>query len=382
MAERYLHFEVTLDQRSKHGQQVCGDAASVMRTESETAVMVCDGVGSGTAAHVAAQMCRARLEQLLAGGFSLREAFLCISSSMEQWKQPGKPYAAFTIAQIRGDGHAQIMGYESPAAVWVTPGQAQTLPMHRFMHDSVSGWEANCYLRTGEGLLLVTDGITQSGMDTLSGGWQSEGMAEYVNSLLYKHTADNLAEQVQHKAADLNNRICHDDATVAWIVCRSACPMSLLIGPPAEKLMDMAVVERFMAMPGAKVVCGATTSTIVARVLGGEMRMEEEPMSLITPPRYYLEGIDLITEGAVTLNQLNNVLELDPVNFDEVSAVTELYDLLTAADRIHIFTGTGKNTAHEDVCFVQQGVLSREKIIPMIARKLRKQGKCVIIEPV
>ncbi len=382
MAERYLHFEVTLDQRCKQGQEVCGDAASVTRTETETNVMVCDGIGSGTAAHVAAQMCRARLERLLAEGFSLREAFLCIAASMEQWKQPGKPYAGFTVARISGDGHALIMGYESPPVVWVTPRQAQTLPLRRFVHEGLGGWESNCYLHTGESLLLMSDGITQAGMDRLPGGWQSEGLVEFVSSLLYKRTADDLHLKIQQKAADLNNGIDHDDATVAWIVCRPARPMSLLTGPPAEKLMDMAVVERFMAMPGDKAVCGATTSAIVARVFGGNVQMEKEPTSLITPPRYFIEGIDLVTEGAVTLNQLNNVLELDPDSFQEINAVTELYDLLMAADRIHILLGSGKNPANDDACFVQRGVLSREKIVPLIAQKLRRQGKCVIIEPV
>lgn len=380
MAERYLHFEVAVDQRSKHGQQVCGDAASITRTETETNVMVCDGIGSGTAAHVAAHMCRARLEQLLAAGFSLREAFLCIAASMEQWKLPGKPYAAFTVAQIRGDGHASIMGYESPPAIWTTPRQAQLLSARRFMHAGIGGWESNCYLRSGEGLLLVTDGITQAGMDVLPGGWQGEGVTDYVSSLLNKRQADGLASRIQQKAAVLNNGVDHDDATVAWIACRPARPMSLLTGPPAEKLMDMAVVERFLAMPGTKAVCGATTSTIVARVLGGMVQMEKEPTSLITPPRYFLEGIDLVTEGAVTLNQLNNVLDLDPETFHEINAVTELYDLLADADRIHILQGGGKNPANDDPCFVQRGVLSREKIIPLLAQKLRKQGKCVVVE--
>ena len=382
MVERYLHFEVSIDQRAKHRHQACGDVVSVMRSEVATTVILCDGIGSGTAAHVAARMCQARLERLLSEGFSLREAFLCMASSMEQWKQPGKPYAAFIVAQVHGDGHASIMGYESPAAIWVTSRQAQTLPKRMFMHEGICGYESNCYLRSGEGLLLLSDGITQSGMDTLPGGWQSEGVADYVSSLLIKKQTDDLAGQLQAKVAAMNGGIDYDDTTVAWLQCRPGRPLSLLTGPPAEKLMDMAVVERFMAMPGPKVVCGATTSAIVARMLGRKVQIEKEPISLIAPPKYFLEGIDLVTEGAVTLNQLNNVLELNADDFQEINAVTELYDLLAAADRIHILLGSGKNPANEDTCFVQRGVLSREKIIPLIAQKLRRQGKCVVIEPV
>ena len=151
-----------------------------------------------------------------------------MAASMEQWKQPGKPYAAFTVAQVRADGHASIMGYESPPAIWVTSRQAQALPQRMFMHEGVSGYESNCYLRSGEGLLLMTDGITQSGMDTLPGGWRSEGVADCVSRLLIKRKAADLARQIQEKAAVLNNGIDHDDATVAWIQCRPGRPLSLL----------------------------------------------------------------------------------------------------------------------------------------------------------
>ena len=380
MAQRHLHVEVKIEQRAKQGRQACGDVASILRSETETSVIVCDGVGSGAAAHVAAAMCRARCEQMLNRGFSLRETFLRIAASMEQYKQPGKPYAAFTIAQIRTNGHTQAMAYESPPPIWVTSRQAQPLGMRRFMHDTIAGSEATCYLRNGEGLMLLSDGITQAGMDTHPGGWQAHGVAETINRLLGKHPMAELPLLIQQKALSLNKGIDHDDATVAWIACRPARPLNILTGPPADKARDRPVVERFMAMPGPKVVCGATTAEIVARVLGRTLEIEKEPASLIAPPKYLLEGVDLVTEGAVTLNQLNNILELDPDALYEINAVTDLYDLMTDADRLYITLGAGKNPANEDTCFVQRGVLTREKIIPLIADKLRRQGKCVILE--
>lgn len=382
MAQRLLHVEVTIRQRAKQGRQACGDVASVLRSETETTIVVCDGIGSGAAAHVAAAMCRARCEQMLARGFSLRETFLRIAASMEQYKQPGKPYAAFTVAQIRTNGQAQVFAYEAPPPIWVTPRQAQPLAMRHFMHGTIAGSESACYLRNGEGLLLLSDGITQAGMDTHPGGWQAQGVADAINRLLGQHPMSDLPLLIQEKALALNKGIDHDDATVAWIACRPACPLNILTGPPADKTKDRPVVERFMARPGPKVVCGATTAEIVARVLSRAIEIEKEPASLIAPPKYLLQGIDLVTEGAVTLNQLNNILELDPETFYEINAVTELYDLMTAADRLYIILGSGKNPANEDTCFVQRGVLTREKIVPLIADKLRRQGKCVLIESV
>jgi hypothetical protein len=382
MAERYLHFEVAIEQRPKQGRLACGDVASVMRTESETTVIVADGIGSGTSAHVAATLCKSRFEQLLDGGFSLRQAFVRIAASMEHYKQPGMPYAAFTVAQIRSDGHAHILGYEAPGPIWAAADHAEPLPRRSFVMDGVTGFESTCYLRIGEGLLLISDGIAQAGLDKVPGGWQSKGPAEYVSGLINKGLWEDMPARIQRKACQLNNGIDYDDATVAWIRCRPARPLNILTGPPADRAKDKAVVERFMTMPGPKVICGATTAAIAARVLNRPIEIEKEPTSLIAPPRYFLEGIDLVSEGAVTLNQLNNVLELDAEAFYEISAVTELYDRIAAADRITIVMGIGQNPANNDPCFVQRGVLSREKIIPLIADKLRRQGKCVIIEKV
>lgn len=382
MAKRYLHFEVKVDQRLKKNQQVCGDVVSVMRNEATTTVVICDGVGSGPAAHVAARMCQSRIERLLEKNFTMREAFICVASSMEQWKQPGKPYAAFSIAQIRNDGAALILGYESPPPIWITSRHAQTLPQRKFCIDGVSGLESSCFLGRDESLLLLTDGIAQAGIEVLPGGWQSEGVAAFLSSLLIKKQTPDLTLQIQNKISSMNGGMDHDDATLALIQCRMARTLSIWTGPPAERLMDMATAERFVAMPGKKVVCGATTAAILARTLGKEITIEKEPTSLIAPPKYLVEGIDLVTEGAVTLNQLNNVLELKPDDFYEISAVTELYDMVSAADRIYILLGACKNPANEDACFVQRGVLSREKIIPLITQKLQRMGKCVIIESV
>jgi hypothetical protein len=92
--------------------------------------------------------------------------------------------------------------------------------------------------------------------------------------------------------------------------------------------------------------------------------------------------VDLVTEGAVCLNQLYNILEEDPAHFEERSAVTDLHDLLRVGDRIHIFQGVASNPASESISFRQQGILTRRKIVPLLADRLRGSGKLVEVENV
>lgn len=103
-------------------------------------------------------------------------------------------------------------------------------------------------------------------------------------------------------------------------------------------------------------------------------------MSVIAPPRYAIKGINLVTEGAVTLNQVYNILDEDAGKLNEDSGVTELRLLLGVADKLNIIVGKADNSANEDISFRQRGVLSRKVLIPLLAEKLRQEGKLVNVE--
>ena len=140
------------------------------------------------------------------------------------------------------------------------------------------------------------------------------------------------------------------------------------------------MVRRFIQADGLKIVCGGTTAEIVAKVIRQRVLVEQEPKSLIAPPRYEIPGVDLVTEGAVTLNQVYNVLDEDLADLVEDSGVTELCSLLQLADRVNICMGSARNHAGRDISFRQQGILSRDRIIPLIVERLRAAGKLVVLE--
>jgi precorrin-3B methylase len=144
--------------------------------------------------------------------------------------------------------------------------------------------------------------------------------------------------------------------------------------------MDRKTVNRFMSHEGIKIVAGATTAKIVASALGKQLEIDTIQLdSDLTPPTSAIEGIDLVTEGALTLNQLYNVLDADRDDMIEENPVTEIYDYIMYADRVIFYMGRAVNKAH-DISFMQLGMLSRENIVPLLADKLRKKGKLVLME--
>jgi len=121
---------------------------------------------------------------------------------------------------------------------------------------------------------------------------------------------------------------------------------------------------------------------MVARETGVEVEIEQNPTSLIAPPRYAIEQIDLVTEGAVTLNQAYNLLSEDVDRLKEDSGVTELCLLLNVADRVNFLVGDASNQGSDDIAFRQRGVLTRRVLIPLFVEKLRQMGKLVTVKNV
>jgi hypothetical protein len=381
MVAEYVHVEVETAQSSKRPEWPCGDVTACDRNEAATTIVCADGIGSGVHAHIAAELCVSRLLELLRLGTSLQKATASIVRSMERNREPKGAFAAFTVARILNDGMATILAYEAPATILISRRHAVTLPTRSTELGGAIVAESECCLEADDALLLMSDGITQAGLGHgLPQGWQTEGVLRFVNhglreGRLLKEIVDSVHCEARRLWVEGG-----DDCTAVMALCRRGQIVNILTGPPSSPGSDVPFVRRFLQSEGLKIVCGGTTAEIVGRVLGVPLSVEREPQSMVAPPRYELPGIDLVTEGAVTLNQAYNVLDEDLGNFIEDSGVTELCALLQVADRVNLFVGGAKNKASGNISFRQCGILTRENIVPLIAQKLRVAGKLVVVE--
>jgi len=392
----------------------CGDMLATVRTNTGTTLICADGIGSGIRAHIAAQMCVSRLTESLQQELSLRTVFQSVAATMQACRDPQKPFAAFNIARIRSDGYATVFSYDAPLPIMISRQGATVLANRPFPLPGGLAMESNCQLDTGEGILLMSDGITQAGLGHgASTEWTSEGVVRFINSKISSRLTLSLAPEMLHKEAQARwkgdvqestrtvsdhsfspyapdaahqatkvraNVAGGDDCSIMLGLCRTGQTVNILTGPPVDRDNDIPTVKRFLQLPGLKIVCGGTTAKLVAKYLNVPLEMESEPMSAIAPPRYGIKGINLVTEGAVTLNQVYNILDEDVANLHEDSGVTELRLLLGVADKLNVILGMADNTANTDISFRQRGVLSRKVLIPLLAEKLRREGKLVNVE--
>lgn len=377
------YIEIVYAQQAKRSGKVCGDYILVERSPEATTAILADGIGTGIKANIASVMCASRLMELLRQGFTLREACEKIVDTMHEARTSDIPFSAFSVCRILSSGHATILSYEIPSPILLSRRFATYLPQQRFMPMGLEMIaEVNCMLDCDDGVILISDGVSQAGMGRkYSMGWGVQAVSYFANGLLAQGVnVKDVPEKIVAKVKEISGKTYGDDTTCLLLLCREARIMNILTGPPAKKISDEKVVSMFMEAKGIRVVCGSTTVEIVARVLKKPVVVKDISGSYHKPPSYELSGIDYATEGAITLNQVYNILEENPKKLEADSSVSDLYRLFHASDVINFFVGTATNRGHESIVFRQMGIFPREVIVKLLAEKLSRIGKLVNIE--
>lgn len=377
----YIHTDLFAKQSSKKTGQTCGDAFGVMRDEMATTLVLSDGLGSGVKAHIAANMCVARILELTKLGMSLREVFAVLSKTMDRVWGTGEPFAVFTIARILNTGQATVLSYEMPPPILINKTYAQVRRDRVYSQAKAIVYESNFFIGTGEGLMLLSDGITQAGIGKFfNNGWDVEGVRQFLQTQLPIDAIDgpHFTQIVHDKGRSYWPNDKGDDCSVLLALNRNGIIVNLMSGPPINNSDDEDWVSDFKKSQGIHVVSGGSTSMMVARVLQRRLTINE-PESNITPPSYQLDGIELLTEGVITLNQVYHLLDEEPENYPTGSPASEIAQLFKMADRVNIWLGGAENRSEGSIEFKQQGLLNRKKIINKMAQRLLEQGKLVVV---
>jgi len=372
-------FDDFLCQKNKKKHEVCGDFCLYERMAMGTVYVLCDGVGSGIYANISAITCANRILELIRRGMSIRMTSETVAASMHRARKEDIPFSAFSAALISNEGQFTVYSYESPNPILMQNAHAKVLTPRFYTAGFEVIGESSGILNMGDSLLMFSDGVSQAGLGHGHGmGIGSDGISSYIN-MNYK-PSDNIAH-LSKRIVDMCKKVSggnhEDDTTLILLNCREANELTLLTGPPSNRSMNHNYALKFMDMPGKKILCGSTTTDIISEELGLKV---ETVMSKTYGqlPDYHIEGIDLVTEGAITLNQANNIMD-EPVDRLSTSTAAErICLLLHAADVIYLMVGNAANSAHEDLIFKQTGVHIRKHVIRQIAKRLKNMGKLVI----
>ena len=140
-----------------------------------------------------------------------------------------------------------------------------------------------------------------------------------------------------------------------------------------------------MSQEGLKIVCGGTTSKIIARYLNEEIKPTLKYYSSDVPPIAVIKGVDLVTEGVITLGKVleltQKYLDISSVEdkslSDEDAASLVAQIILKRASHVNLFVGTTLNPAHKDLPI---DLSMKMKIVETLKKVLEGCGKIVTID--
>ena len=375
-------FEEITVQVNKRKHLVCGDHTICDRTLGDTVFVLADGIGSGIYANVSAVFCASRLIQLIRSSLSPRESVASAAESMHRARNEDMIFAAFSLVKLLNDGQFTVYSYEAPQPIIISGGKANPLAQRYFTSGYETIAEAEGILQTGDVLVIFSDGVSQAGMGRGgSMGIGTNGFASYLNrNMNFTPELRLLAKKAVEMTASASGGYYADDTTLTMLHCREARQLTVFSGPPANKERDADFARRFTQTEGHVVICGSSTAEVIARETKREIKMLSRGLGLSALPEYRMAGADMVTEGAMLLNQLYNILDEDPKNFIEKTPAERLAILMAKSDVITFVTGGAVNTAHEGIMFKQVGVKPRHTVIELIAEDLRRRGKVVVID--
>jgi hypothetical protein len=133
-----------------------------------------------------------------------------------------------------------------------------------------------------------------------------------------------------------------------------------MIGPPADRADDDKMMSLFFSKEGKSIICGGATAAIAARYLSREVRTEAVYVDEAIPPVSEIEGVDLVTEGVLTMNRVmeyaqdhlgdNGLYRVWRDRSDGASRIARM--LFEEATDINFFVGEAVNPAHQDPEFM------------------------------
>lgn len=377
-----FYIEVHCQQRNHVGERICGDVFLKRRIKEEnrTIVVLSDGMGHGVKANLLAILTATMAMNFTQEHKDVERIADTIMNTLPVCADRKISYSTFTIVDIEHDGEIRILEYDNPRATLLRgknylPVQWERISMETERNKGKVLRTCRFYPQKDDRIVFYTDGVAQSGLgiDQYPFGWGEEAVNEYIKELVENDpeiAASTLASKIVTRAHKNDHYNSKDDTSCAAIYFRNPRKCLVCSGPPYEKKNDKVLGEKVKSFNGARIVSGATTADIVARETGVEITDSFEFEDPDLPPVSFMDGIDLVTEGILTLSKVSDLLNTygNETRLGKGPA-DQIVKILLDSDEIHFIIGTRINIAHQDPN-LPVDLEIRRTVIKRIARRL------------
>ena len=354
-----LCAEVGYKSINHYGEELCGDRVEIIESNNgSTVVVLADGLGSGVKANILSTLTSKIISTMLSAGLPIEECVSTVAETLPVCSERKVAYSTFTIIHIKDNQTAEIIQYDNPKVILIRDGENYDYPTTEMNIEDKKILKSTVFLKEGDVFVAMSDGCPHAGAgNKYNFGWKREDIIGYMEALVAgEYTAKNLSTMLVDECDKMYDNQPADDTTACVIKIRKRVPMNVLFGPPLNRDDTNRMLSLFFSKEGKHIVCGGTTSSIVAKYLRKKITFSTDFEPCGVPPISYIDGVDLVTEGVLTVNKVveyakdylgeNKLFEHWNFKKDGASQICRL--LFEEATDINIFVGTAINPAHQN----------------------------------
>ena len=368
-----------------YGEQLCGDHVDIVEPSDESTVIVLsDGLGSGVKASILSTLTSKIISTMLSEGLSLEECVETIAATLPVCSLRGVAYSTFTIIHLKNNQTAELIQYDNPHTIIIRDCKNWEYPNTEMFIGGKKIYRSLIDLRENDTFIAMSDGCPHAGIGlAYNFGWKREDIAKFMENLApVGYTAKTLSTILIDECDSLYGHEPGDDATACVVRIRKRVPMNLLFGPPFNRDDADRMMSLFFSKEGKHIICGGTTSTIAAKFLRKPLKASLNFERSDIPPIAEIEGIDLVTEGVITVNRVveyakdylgeNKAYKRWSFKKDGASLICQL--LFEEATDINFYVGRAINPAHQNPDLPINFNI-KMNLVEELSKCLKKMGK-------
>jgi hypothetical protein len=342
-----------------YGEELCGDHVDVVeQDDNSTVIVLADGLGSGVKASILSTLTSKIISTMMAEGLPIEECVSTIAATLPVCSVRGVAYSTFTIIHLKNNETAEIIQYDNPQVIVIRDEENYDYPKTEMNIGGKKIFKSVIKLRENDIFVAMSDGCPHAGIGmSYNFGWKREDIISFVESLApVGYTAKTLSTIIVDECFKLYGGKPGDDATACIVRIRKREPMNILFGPPSNRDDANRMMSLFFSKEGKHIICGGTTSSIASKYLGKPIKASLDFTQSDVPPTAEIEGVDLVTEGVITVNKVveyandylgeNKHYEHWSIKRDGASLISRL--LFEEATDINFYVGRAINPAHQN----------------------------------
>ena len=403
-----IYIDIDYQQLYKHGQRIGGDVFLLVRASRRNIITatLSDGLGSGVKANVLASLTSHMANKFSFSPLNLSHSAEIIMNTLPVDQEKGISYSTFVIARISYDQdksfiNTSLVEYDNPSCLRFSGSDPVEWEKKAYILNRETAvkseivYSSSFPMHVGDRLIFFSDGVPMAGMypgliapapaekpwdakmkhvmaravvdrDTLpttdssftvrnpltgSMGWGEDNVKDFIQEILRNDpgiASRDLTHKIVSQALQYDNYHANDDITCAAVYVRRPRRTLIVTGAPRSRESDSRLKEIIEDFDGQVIVCGGTTAKIVARELGRKLRPDHEDSGSL-PPSSIIEGIDLVTEGMITLSAVTDRLSrrtlLKEMPEDPAKRIIKI---LRNTDQVQLVVGTKINDETDD----------------------------------